>query len=68
MQYTLQTLGKYLTADVVLDLTGKEAESHQPLWFEKRTDTETRESSYMYKGGYWEAKDRQDWSQCPAIF
>uniref|UniRef100_A0A672QNZ8 Oxysterol binding protein 2 n=1 Tax=Sinocyclocheilus grahami TaxID=75366 RepID=A0A672QNZ8_SINGR len=47
---------------------GKEAESHQPLWFEKRTDTETAESSYMYKGGYWEAKDRQDWSHCPAIF
>uniref|UniRef100_A0A671T9Q0 Oxysterol-binding protein 2-like n=1 Tax=Sinocyclocheilus anshuiensis TaxID=1608454 RepID=A0A671T9Q0_9TELE len=47
---------------------GKEAESHQPLWFEKRTDTETGESSYVYKGGYWEAKDRQDWSQCPAIF
>uniref|UniRef100_A0A672QP11 Oxysterol binding protein 2 n=1 Tax=Sinocyclocheilus grahami TaxID=75366 RepID=A0A672QP11_SINGR len=45
-----------------------EAESHQPLWFEKRTDTETAESSYMYKGGYWEAKDRQDWSHCPAIF
>uniref|UniRef100_A0A672QNZ6 Oxysterol binding protein 2 n=1 Tax=Sinocyclocheilus grahami TaxID=75366 RepID=A0A672QNZ6_SINGR len=41
---------------------------HQPLWFEKRTDTETAESSYMYKGGYWEAKDRQDWSHCPAIF
>ncbi|XP_052464465.1 oxysterol-binding protein 2 [Carassius gibelio] len=47
---------------------GKEAESYQPLWFEKRTDTETGESSYVYKGGYWEAKDRQDWSQCPAIF
>uniref|UniRef100_A0A671RSA4 Oxysterol-binding protein n=1 Tax=Sinocyclocheilus anshuiensis TaxID=1608454 RepID=A0A671RSA4_9TELE len=46
----------------------KEAESHQPLWFEKRTDTETAESSYVYKRGYWEAKDRQDWSHCPAIF
>ncbi|XP_051763990.1 oxysterol-binding protein 2-like isoform X3 [Ctenopharyngodon idella] len=47
---------------------GKEAESYQPMWFEKRTDTETGESSYLYRGGYWEAKDRQDWSQCPAIF
>uniref|UniRef100_A0A8C1JPR8 Oxysterol-binding protein n=1 Tax=Cyprinus carpio TaxID=7962 RepID=A0A8C1JPR8_CYPCA len=47
---------------------GKEAESYQPLWFDKRTDTESGESSYVYKGGYWEAKDRQDWSQCPAIF
>uniref|UniRef100_A0A8C1VY36 Oxysterol-binding protein n=1 Tax=Cyprinus carpio TaxID=7962 RepID=A0A8C1VY36_CYPCA len=41
---------------------------YQPLWFDKRTDTESGESSYVYKGGYWEAKDRQDWSQCPAIF
>ncbi|TRY68057.1 hypothetical protein DNTS_003639 [Danionella cerebrum] len=47
---------------------GKETESYEPVWFEKRTDLETGDSSYMYKGGYWEAKDRQDWSQCPSIF
>ncbi|CAM4730450.1 hypothetical protein PO909_022348 [Leuciscus waleckii] len=47
---------------------GKEVERYQPMWFEKRTDTETGESSYVYRGGYWEAKDRQDWNQCSAIF
>ncbi|XP_030625250.1 oxysterol-binding protein 2 isoform X2 [Chanos chanos] len=47
---------------------GREVESYQPLWFEKRTDAETGESSYVYRGGYWEAKERQDWSQCPSIF
>uniref|UniRef100_A0A3B4BW43 Oxysterol-binding protein n=1 Tax=Pygocentrus nattereri TaxID=42514 RepID=A0A3B4BW43_PYGNA len=41
---------------------------YQPLWFEKRLDSETRESSYVYRGGYWEAKEKQDWSQCPSIF
>uniref|UniRef100_A0A667X6J0 Oxysterol-binding protein n=1 Tax=Myripristis murdjan TaxID=586833 RepID=A0A667X6J0_9TELE len=39
-----------------------------PLWFEKRTDDATGESTYVYRGGYWEAKERQDWSQCPEIF
>lgn len=47
---------------------GQDIEGYQPLWFEKRTDDSTGESTYVYRGGYWEAKDRQDWSQCPEIF
>ncbi|XP_046901137.1 oxysterol-binding protein 2 [Hypomesus transpacificus] len=47
---------------------GQEIEGYQPLWFERRTDDSLGESSYVYRGGYWEAKDRQDWSQCPGIF
>uniref|UniRef100_A0A3B5L560 Oxysterol-binding protein n=1 Tax=Xiphophorus couchianus TaxID=32473 RepID=A0A3B5L560_9TELE len=47
---------------------GQDVESYQPVWFEKRTDENTGESSYMYRGGYWEAKERQDWSHCPEIF
>ncbi|XP_035391866.1 oxysterol-binding protein 2-like [Electrophorus electricus] len=46
----------------------QEAEVYQPLWFEKRADSETGESSYVYRGGYWEAKEKQDWAQCPTIF
>ena len=23
---------------------------------------------HAYKGGYWEAKQKQDWSMCPDIF
>uniref|UniRef100_M3ZPI6 Oxysterol-binding protein n=1 Tax=Xiphophorus maculatus TaxID=8083 RepID=M3ZPI6_XIPMA len=49
-------------------LSGQDVESYQPVWFEKRTDENTGESSYMYRGGYWEAKERQDWSHCPEIF
>ncbi|KAK6305410.1 hypothetical protein J4Q44_G00241900 [Coregonus suidteri] len=47
---------------------GQDIEGFQPLWFERRTDDSTGESTYVYRGGYWEAKDRQDWSQCPEIF
>ncbi|XP_061554215.1 oxysterol-binding protein 2 isoform X3 [Phycodurus eques] len=47
---------------------GQEVEVYQPLWFEKRMDETTRESNYIYRVGYWEAKERQDWSMCPEIF
>uniref|UniRef100_A0A8C6P4Q4 Oxysterol-binding protein n=1 Tax=Nothobranchius furzeri TaxID=105023 RepID=A0A8C6P4Q4_NOTFU len=46
----------------------QDIEGYQPVWFEKRTDDCTGESTYVYRGGYWEAKDRQDWSLCPEIF
>lgn len=47
---------------------GQDVEGYQPLWFEKRTDETTGEITYAYRGGYWEAKERQDWSQCQEIF
>lgn len=28
----------------------------------------TGELICVYKGGYWEAKEKQDWSTCPNIF
>uniref|UniRef100_A0A452UN30 Oxysterol-binding protein n=1 Tax=Ursus maritimus TaxID=29073 RepID=A0A452UN30_URSMA len=43
----------------------KEADVYMPLWFEKRLDPLTGETACMYKGGYWEAKERQDWHMCP---
>ncbi|XP_046872620.1 oxysterol-binding protein 2 isoform X2 [Hypomesus transpacificus] len=47
---------------------GKEYEGYQPHWFHKRRDSITGETNFVYKGGYWESKDRQDWSMCPVIF
>ncbi|TRY81951.1 hypothetical protein DNTS_013398, partial [Danionella cerebrum] len=47
---------------------GQDFEGYKPLWFHQRTDETTGETMYVYKGGYWEAKDRQDWSMCPEIF
>ncbi|XP_039717684.1 oxysterol-binding protein 2 isoform X1 [Pteropus medius] len=46
----------------------KEADMYIPLWFEKRLDPLTGETACMYKGGYWEAKEKQDWHMCPNIF
>ncbi|XP_051279600.1 oxysterol-binding protein 2 isoform X1 [Dicentrarchus labrax] len=47
---------------------GREYEGYQPLWFQQRRDSVTGETNFVYKGGYWEAKERQDWSMCPDIF
>ncbi|XP_040011168.1 oxysterol-binding protein 2 isoform X1 [Xiphias gladius] len=47
---------------------GREYEGYQPLWFHQRRDSVTGETNFVYKGGYWEAKERQDWSVCPDIF
>ncbi|XP_037673055.1 oxysterol-binding protein 2 isoform X2 [Choloepus didactylus] len=46
----------------------READAYAPLWFEKRLDPLTGEMACVYKGGYWEAKDKQDWHMCPNIF
>ncbi|XP_069353121.1 oxysterol-binding protein 2 isoform X1 [Eulemur rufifrons] len=46
----------------------KEADAYLPLWFEKKRDPLTGEMACIYKGGYWEAKERQDWHMCPNIF
>ncbi|KAM8886157.1 oxysterol-binding protein 2 isoform 3-T3 [Spinachia spinachia] len=48
--------------------SGKEYEGYQPLWFHQRRDSVTGDTNFVYKGGYWEAKERQDWSMCPNIF
>lgn len=40
----------------------------QPVWFKEQYDTLKKQTYYIYKGGYWESKDQQDWSMCPNIF
>lgn len=47
---------------------GNDYEGYQPLWFERKVDSFTGELMCVYKGGYWESKDKQDWSICPDIF
>ncbi|KAK7934013.1 hypothetical protein WMY93_004909 [Mugilogobius chulae] len=47
---------------------GGESEGHQPLWFTQRRDSISGELSYVYQGGYWECKDKQDWRECSDIF
>uniref|UniRef100_A0A3P8U9Z4 Oxysterol-binding protein n=1 Tax=Amphiprion percula TaxID=161767 RepID=A0A3P8U9Z4_AMPPE len=50
------------------DTTLKSTTILAPLWFHQRRDSITGETNFVYKGGYWESKDRQDWSMCPDIF
>ncbi|XP_077318226.1 oxysterol-binding protein 2 isoform X1 [Lithobates pipiens] len=47
---------------------GNDYEGYQPLWFERKVDSFTGELMCVYKGGYWESKEKQDWSICPDIF
>ncbi|XP_063000336.1 oxysterol-binding protein 2 isoform X2 [Elgaria multicarinata webbii] len=47
---------------------GKDYEGYIPLWFERKVDPVTGELICVYKGGYWEAKEHQNWSVCPNIF
>ncbi|XP_069475236.1 oxysterol-binding protein 2 isoform X2 [Ambystoma mexicanum] len=54
-------------AGVALD-EGVDYEGYQPMWFERKLDPISGEISSVYKGGYWEQKDRNDWSLCPDIF
>lgn len=49
-------------------LSGAPHENYQALWFERGEDRITGEQIHVYKGGYWEAKDRGSWDGCPDIF
>lgn len=48
--------------------TGTLYDPYKPLWFERKKDPDTKEIAHVYKGGYWESKEKQDWSVCPDIF
>ncbi|KAJ4918948.1 hypothetical protein JOQ06_021292 [Pogonophryne albipinna] len=43
-------------------------DSHLALWFDRCEDQITGEQVHIYKGGYWEAKDRGIWEGCPDIY
>ena len=41
----------------------------QPLWFKQVPDKYQDGKQYHeYLGGYWESKEKQEWSRCPDIF
>ncbi|CAI9535621.1 unnamed protein product [Staurois parvus] len=41
---------------------------YKPLWFDRKMDPVTKEMTHIYRGTYWDAKERQDWNACPDIF
>ena len=47
---------------------GRVYEGYKPRWFEVIEDEYVEGNIFVYKGGYWEAKEKQDWSTCPKIY
>lgn len=48
---------------------GRTYEGYQPKWFQKVKDQQNGEKIiHMYTGGYWEAKENQNWGNYPDIF
>ena len=48
---------------------GREYEGYKPIWYKAIPDQYNGgKLIHEYQGGYWEAKDQQDWSKCPDIF
>lgn len=52
----------------LLSLLGTPYDPYKALWFERKKDPVTKELTHIYRGGYWECKEKQDWSTCPDIF
>lgn len=48
---------------------GRHFEGYQPSWFKREPD-EQNGGKYLfsYQGGYWEAKEKQQWDKCPDIY
>ncbi|XP_011604953.2 oxysterol-binding protein 1-like isoform X2 [Takifugu rubripes] len=47
---------------------GVSHDNYQARWFEHCEDRVSGEQVHIYKGGYWETKDRGNWEGCPDIF
>lgn len=41
----------------------KKATSISPFWFHKEYDLFTNSMMHIYKGGYWETKQKGDWGR-----
>uniref|UniRef100_A0A1Q3F391 Oxysterol-binding protein n=2 Tax=Culex TaxID=53527 RepID=A0A1Q3F391_CULTA len=47
---------------------GRPYPPYEPIWFDKRKEDGTDNLVHVFKGTYWDAKTKQDWSKCPDIF
>merc|ERR1711872_45618 len=48
---------------------GREAQPYTPTWYKQEVDEYNNgKLIHVYKGGYWEAKNNQDWDKCPEIY
>ncbi|XP_065078582.1 oxysterol-binding protein 1 isoform X2 [Ochlerotatus camptorhynchus] len=47
---------------------GRPYPPYEPVWFSKQQEEGTDNLVHVFKGTYWDAKVKQDWSKCPDIF
>ncbi|CCD31139.1 Oxysterol-binding protein [Caenorhabditis elegans] len=47
---------------------GDKYEEYEPTWFVRVQDESNGALIHQFKGGYWEAKEQQNWEKCPDIF
>jgi len=40
----------------------------EPVWFKEDTCRTSGLKLHLYKGEYWEMREKQNWSKCPTIF
>lgn len=50
-------------------LAGEAYENYQPTWFKRIEDEQNGgKLIYVYNGGYWDAREKQEWPMCPDIY
>lgn len=54
--------------NAALLVSGNPSVEYNPTWFRKTPVASADQPIYVYAGGYWEAKRKNDWSKCPDIF
>lgn len=47
---------------------GRPYPPYEPIWFSKEKEEGTDNLVHVFKGSYWDAKAKQDWSKSPNIF
>lgn len=47
---------------------GRPYPPYEPIWFSKRKEDDSDSIAHVYKGTYWQAKEKKDWAACPDIF
>ncbi|XP_052861291.1 oxysterol-binding protein 1 isoform X3 [Anopheles cruzii] len=47
---------------------GRPYPPYEPIWFSKEKEEGTDNLVHVYKGSYWDAKAKQDWTKSPTIF
>ncbi|CAB1345015.1 unnamed protein product, partial [Coregonus sp. 'balchen'] len=48
--------------------SGTHQDNYTAQWFKRCEDPATGEFTHIYKGGYWEAKEKGSWESCPEIY